>query len=211
MRIADGTLGNKRHVCALFNNIDEEHRVLRAFFKDGLDRGDKATHVVDPEKQQEHLTLLSEAGNDVEQAMAAGQLEVLWWSDKYVRDRRFDPDEMLADVEGLIQSGAAAGYAVTRLVGHHMDWTLRDKSAVNNLMEFEARINQLLTKYSAPVICAYDLTKCSASALLDLLRTHPVVIIGGILQENPFFIPPDQFLSELKERQALRETADTAN
>jgi hypothetical protein len=32
------------------------------------------------------------------------------------------------------------------------------------------------------------------------MRTHPVVIIGGILQENPFFVPPDQFLLELRER-----------
>jgi hypothetical protein len=25
-------------------------------------------------------------------------------------------------------------------------------------------------------------------------RTHPMVIIGGLLQENPFFVPPDEFL-----------------
>ena len=32
------------------------------------------------------------------------------------------------------------------------------------------------------------------------MRTHPMIIIGGILQENPFFIPPDEFLRELRER-----------
>ena len=36
---------------------------------------------------------------------------------------------------------------------------------------------------------------------MDILRTHPMVIIGGILQENPFFVPPDEFLRELRERQ----------
>ena len=35
---------------------------------------------------------------------------------------------------------------------------------------------------------------------MDILRTHPMVIIGGILQENPFFVPPDEFLRELRER-----------
>lgn len=35
---------------------------------------------------------------------------------------------------------------------------------------------------------------------MDIMRTHPVVIIGGLLQENPFFVPPDQMLSELQER-----------
>ena len=37
---------------------------------------------------------------------------------------------------------------------------------------------------------------------MDILRTHPMVIVGGILQENPFFVPPDQMLQELHARQA---------
>jgi len=35
---------------------------------------------------------------------------------------------------------------------------------------------------------------------MDIMRTHPMVIIGGILQENPFFVPPDEMLRELRER-----------
>ena len=35
---------------------------------------------------------------------------------------------------------------------------------------------------------------------MDIMRTHPVVLIGGLLQENPFFVPPDEFLKELKSR-----------
>jgi hypothetical protein len=27
-----------------------------------------------------------------------------------------------------------------------------------------------------------------------------MIIIGGILQENPFFVPPDEFLRELRKR-----------
>jgi hypothetical protein len=37
--------------------------------------------------------------------------------------------------------------------------------------------------------------------MLDILRTHPMVVIGGVLRENTFFVPPDQFLKELRERQ----------
>jgi len=28
-----------------------------------------------------------------------------------------------------------------------------------------------------------------------------MIIIGGILQENPFFVPPDEFLRKLRERE----------
>ena len=38
------------------------------------------------------------------------------------------------------------------------------------------------------------------------MRTHPMIIIGGILQENPFFVPPDEFLRELRERRTLGNT-----
>jgi len=31
-----------------------------------------------------------------------------------------------------------------------------------------------------------------------------MILIGGIVQENPFFVPPDEFLRELRERRALR-------
>jgi len=97
---AGGSPGQHRHICAFFNSIDDEHRVLRSFIKEGFDRGDKAFHIVDPELQGEHLKRLAEAGIDVEQAMGTGQLELQRWQDA---------------------SGAAAGYPLTRLVTH-MEW-----------------------------------------------------------------------------------------
>ena len=30
-----------------------------------------------------------------------------------------------------------------------------------------------------------------------------MVLVGGKLKENPFFVPPDQMLQELRERKAL--------
>jgi len=36
---------------------------------------------------------------------------------------------------------------------------------------------------------------------MDILRTHPAVIIGGILQENPYFVPPEEMLREIRQRE----------
>ena len=200
-------LGRQRHVCAFFNSMDEEHRVLGSFYKDGLDRGEKATHIVDADNRQEYLKRLAEAGINVQEMMDTGQLEVLPWTDMYVRDHRFDQDAMLASVEKLMQSGAGAGYAHTRLVGHHMDWLFLDKPALRNFLEYEARLNHVLSKYNDVVICNYDPSKFGASVAIDIMRTHPLVIIGGLLRENPFFVPPDQFLQEMRERRSARMTA----
>jgi len=210
LEFARGDLGGHHHICAFFNSADEEYRVLRSFYKDGFGRGDKAFHLVDPALREEHLRRLVEAGINVQEAMESGQLEVRPWQDAPLRGGRFDEDTWLATFEQMLQSGPATGYAQTRFLGH-MEWALVDLPGVEDLIEFETRVNYVTPKYDNTVICTYDLSKFRASVVMDALRTHPVVIIGGILQENPFFIPPDQFLRELQERRSVRKSAATAN
>ena len=57
VQFAGGTLGAQRHICAFFNSIDEEHRVLRSFIRDGLDRGLKGFHVIDPDLRNARLVI----------------------------------------------------------------------------------------------------------------------------------------------------------
>jgi MEDS: MEthanogen/methylotroph, DcmR Sensory domain len=199
VQFAGGILGRQRHVCAFFNSTDEEHRVLRSFIKDGFDQGDKAFHLVDPELREEHLRRLTEAGINVQEAMDTGQLEVRPWQEAYLRGDRFDQDAMLALIEEVLQSGAAGGYPLTRLLAH-MEWALLDKPGVGDLLEYETRLNYVLPKYEDPVICTYDLARISSTLAMDIMRTHPAVIMGGLLHDNPFFVPPDQFLLEIRER-----------
>jgi hypothetical protein len=63
----------QNHVCAFFNTMDEEHRVLRSFYKGGFDRGEKATHIVDAENRETYLKRLTDAGIDVQELMDAGR------------------------------------------------------------------------------------------------------------------------------------------
>jgi hypothetical protein len=200
LQIAGSTLGQHRHVCAFFKSMDEEHRVLRSFIKDGFDRKEKALHIVDPELREEHLRRLGEAGIDVEEALGSGQLELRLWQDAYLREGRFDQDAMLALIEQQLQSGTGPGSRRIRLLAH-MEWSLLDRPGVEHLLEYETRLNYVVPKYDDPVICTYDLAKFGASVVMDALRTHPLVVIGGLLQENPFFVPPDQLLLELREQE----------
>jgi hypothetical protein len=203
------TFGQYGHICAFFNSVDEQHRVLRPFITDGFDQGDKAYHYVDPELRDGHLRWLAEAGINVPEVMASGQLEVRPWQDSILRGGRFTLDTWLATFEQVLQSGPAAGYAQTSFLGH-MEWALADLPGVGDLVEYETRVNYVIPKYEGPVICTYDLTKFGASVVMDALRTHPAVIIGGLLRENPFFVPPDQLLPEIRERRSARESASTA-
>jgi hypothetical protein len=105
---------------------------------------------------------------------------------------------MLAMWQEALDGAERAGYRRTRLVSH-MEWSFEDRDGVTDLLEYEARFN-LLPRKKDPVVCAYDLTKYSGSFIVDVMRTHPMMVIGGVLQENPFFVPPERFLLELQER-----------
>ena len=206
---AGGNLAG-RHICAFFNSTDEQHRVLRSFIKEGFDRWDEAFHLVNPDLRDEHLRRLAEAGINVQEAMNTGQLEVRPWRDGPLHGGHFDQDTWLASFEEGLQSGPAAGYAQTRVLGH-MEWALVDLPGVEDLIEFETRVNYVVPKYDNIVICAYGLSKFSARVVIDAMRTHPVIIVGGLLHENPFFVPPDQFLLEIKERRSLLKSAGMMN
>jgi hypothetical protein len=210
LQIVPNALGENRHVCAFFNSSDEQYRVLRSFLADGFDQGDKAFHLVDPKRRDEHLRRLADAGIDVEEAVDSGQLEVHPWQAGPLRGDRFDQDAWLAGFEQVLQSGPAAGYVHTRFLAQ-MEWALTDLPGVEDLIEFETRVNYVVPKYDDAVICAYDLSKFGASTVMYALRTHPVVIIGGLIQENPFYVPPDQLLLELRERGAVSEGASMAH
>src|SRR5260370_25986814 len=90
VEFAGGNLGGQRHICAFFNSMDEEHRVLRSFIKEGLERGEKAFHVVDPELRDKHLKLLAEPGINVRGAIDSGHLDVRRWQDAYLRRDHFN-------------------------------------------------------------------------------------------------------------------------
>jgi hypothetical protein len=151
IRFAGSILGTRRHVCAFFHSADEEYRVLLPFIKDGFDQGEKAFHIVDPKLRAEHRRRLESAGIDVAAAEASGQFALRNWEDAYLRDGHFDQERMLALIEEVLDGGRQEGFPLTRLVAH-MEWALEDRPGVDDLVEYETRLNYLLPRYKDPVV-----------------------------------------------------------
>jgi hypothetical protein len=151
IHIAGTTLAQYRHICAFFNTRDEEYRVTLPFIREGIDQGEKAFHIVDPEERESHFQRLREVGIDVAAARTSGQLQVLPWEEAYLRGGHFDQEAMLALIEQVLQGGLAEGYPLTRLVAH-MEWALEDRPGVDDLLEYETRLNYVLPRYKDPVV-----------------------------------------------------------
>ena len=202
--LAGSQLGEVRHVCAFFANDDEEYRVLLPFIREGLSRGDKTVNVVNPEARQQHLQRLAQAGIDLTASLKSGQLQIRINTEVYLRDGRFDQDRMLAAFEEMASSARTAeGYPMSRIVCR-MDWASGNQSRIDDVIEFESRVDEVWRRYDDAVICTYHLGQLSGDAVIDIMRTHPMVIIGGHLQQNPFFTRPEEFLREFRGRRSGR-------
>jgi len=151
IRFAGSVLGARRHVCAFFHSPDEEYRVLLPFIKEGFERGEKAFHIVDPKLREEHLRRLESAGIEVAAAETKGQFELRNWADAYLREGHFEQEKMLALIQEVLEGGRQQGFSLTRLVAH-MEWALEDRPGVDDLVEYETRLNYLLPRYKDPVI-----------------------------------------------------------
>jgi len=206
---AGSQLAETRHVCAFFNSEEEEYRVLLPFIKDGFGCGHKAVHVVKPHQRSEHLQRLVAAGIDPAAAERSGQFELKTSTEAYLRDGRFDQDRMLKAFEQLASGNAKGEFPLSRIVCR-MDWVVDSGNYVDDVVEFESRVNDVWTRHDDAVICTYHLGKFGGDTVIDIMRTHPMVIIGGILQRNPFFLPPGEFLQELRERRTERSSSTSA-
>ncbi|HTW45050.1 MAG TPA: MEDS domain-containing protein [Acidobacteriaceae bacterium] len=203
--LAGSCLTEVRHVCAFFNNEEEEYRVLLPFIKDGIERGDKAINVVNPNQRDQHLRLLESAGIDVPAAQKRGQFELRSNAETYLIDGHFDQDRMLAVFESLASGNDNGGFPLSRIVCR-MDWAAGDQSRIDHVIQFESRVNDIWRQHDDAVICTYHLSQFAGDEVIDIMRTHPMVIIGGILQENPFYIPPEEFLREMRGRSPVRSS-----
>jgi hypothetical protein len=204
--LAGSQLGETRHVCAFFNNAEEEYRTLLPFIKDGLKSGDKAVHVLNPDQRLDHLQRLTAAGIDPAVAQQNGQLELRTNTEVYLPDGRFDQDRMLEVFEKLASGNAEGGFPLSRICCR-MDWAVKNQSHVDDVIEFESRVNDVWLRHDDAVICTYHLGDFGGDAVIDIMRTHPMVIVGGILQRNPFYVPPEEFLREFRQRRAGRRSS----
>jgi len=193
--LAHAQLRNHFHACAFVNGAAEERAVIDPFFFEGFRRGEKAVYIVDPDHRDEHEVRLR-AG-----APSAELVEVNTWHEAHLKGGTFDQDRMMTALDEMIRANAATGRPPMRLVGQ-MGWVFSSPPGIEQLVAYEASVNEVLTRGKTPTVCVYDVRKLSGGLVMDLLRAHPLTVMNGVLHENPFYTPADEMLAELRRRHA---------
>jgi MEDS: MEthanogen/methylotroph, DcmR Sensory domain len=184
------------HVCVFCRGRDERDELLLPFLADGLSAGHKCLAVLDTSEPEDLLDALGPVAAEVH---PADRLMVLASRDVYLTERGFDMQGML-DFYGAELRQVATGastYPCVRTAGE-MTWALRDIAGVEDLLTYEAKVNQVLASHpdAAISLCLYDVDRFSGELIVGVLRTHPKMVVSGTAVDNPFFIQPDEFLRQ---------------
>ena len=129
IHLAGSNLGVHRHICAFFSSHDDQYRVLLPFIKDGFDAGEKAVHIIDPRRRDDHVRRLHSVGIDAHASQEDGQLDLREWADAHLRGGYFDQDRTLALIDDIRRRSKQHGYERIRWVTH-MEWALEDRPGV---------------------------------------------------------------------------------
>ena len=180
------------HICAFFDSREEEYDVLAPFYSEGISLDEEIISVVGADRYEDHCRRLQTHGIDVAKETEDGNLHVLTADDWYMKGGPFGATRMYELVQGALadlqrKGRRARGSGV-------MDWAFHGGAEPNELMVYESRVNFLVPTYECTLMCVYDVNQLNEEMMANLLETHPYVIEGRQLRENPRYLPPVEWL-----------------
>ena len=183
------------HICAFFDSRSEEYEILTPYYKEGIALDEEVITIVDAGRHRDHCSRLQKQGVDVEAEMQRGRLQVLTAEDTYMKGGRFGAQRMYELLHGALADAHKHGRRV-RTSGV-MDWALHGAAGTEELMEYESRVNFLVPTYECTLLCVYDINEISGRMMMEILATHPYIVHGKRIRENPYYVAPLERLREV--------------
>lgn len=183
------------HICYLFNDEEERKCFLPAFVSSGMEERESVDYLADvptPDLLERAIEALGIPEPSLEQRE---QLIVATAMETYCPGGRFSPDMMLDRLRDMYVLHHAAGFPGARMSGE-MTWALRGIPGSDRLVEYEARINDLVKDVPITALCQYDTRAFDGATIFEILNVHPIMIVRGQIMRNPFYVPPAQYFAE---------------
>jgi hypothetical protein len=198
LRVGGYTAELGAHICGVYSGDLQRNQVMIPFLQAGLELGDKCICVVDGTPPGEIVSMLGTEGS----AFAASrQLEVMRATDVYLRSGRFSADEVIGSWKAAISDAMYDGrFDVVRAVE---TWSRRDVVPdMRELLVLESEMNRYLPLFPQVIVCLYDVDRFGGGIIIDLLKTHSQMLVGGMLLDNPYHQPPDELLTATGQSEA---------
>lgn len=189
------------HICAFFDSRSQKYEVLAPYLAEGITNGDRIINVVDAKDRDAHVQTLSARSVPVREAIDRGQYRLLTAEETYLSEGTQNLDGMLQLLHEALESARRDGTSI-RTCGE-MNWVARSSMPVEEVLSYEARVNELVPSFQCSLVCVYDTATLPSGTVADILATHPAAIINGRLRNNPAYVEPNHFLAMLEQRKQM--------
>ena len=175
------------HVCVAYQTAGEQLAVAVHYIAQGLERKEQCLYAADSQRAlEEFSTALANAGVDVTTVIRNGSLLLLTKDRAHLLGGRFDPERMLHMLSERVEAALNAGYVGLRTCGD-MSWLLDEAPGSEQVVEYEALLNEFFRSVRATGMCQYDVSRLSPAVLNHALETHPSIVVDRRHRYNPYF------------------------
>jgi PAS domain S-box-containing protein len=186
-------LGPHDHFCSIYESPQEHYAVAIPFIQIGLDRGEKCIYIADDGTVGDVRQAMQSEGIDVDRATASKALVLATKEQAYLEHGSFHPDWMFTFWKEATQLAMSEGFSALRATGE-TEWVLRGGRGLERWMEYESRLTHTLSENNCSALCQYNRRLFPPELILDVIRTHPMVVYGSTVCRNLYYVPPDEFL-----------------
>ncbi len=181
------------HLCSIYDSEAEHFSVAIPFIRIGLDRGEKCIYIINDGTEDVVREAMYAEGIDVKGAVASKSLVLTVKEQTYLKRGSFDPDWMFTFWREAAASAKSEGFSALRATGE-TEWLVGGYRGLERWTEYESRVTHTLSENNCFALYQYDRRIVAPEILLDIIRTHPIVVYRGKVCRNLYYVPPDEFL-----------------
>lgn len=190
LSVADLDLRPGDHVCAFYNRSDTTRDdIIAAYVAEGLRAGDKCVCYIDD------LTAVQER-LPAELRVHPGMTVFREADEVYMPEGDFSREAHFRRLDDLASSTLKEGYSFLRLLGDAR-FAIRRALDTKEWFTYEAEVYKFAPRYPQFLLCLYDLDYFDGSLVVNVLKTHPRILLNGMVIKNPYYRPPGEFLAAL--------------
>jgi hypothetical protein len=177
------------HICCVYDTADEQRSVAARYLADGLRRGERCLYVADSRDALEQFRIsLGEAGIDAEAAAGSGALIEKTCAEVHLLDGTLDCERMLNVLGEAVEAALNDGFQGLRACGD-MSWLLDHAPGSDQVVAYEALLNQFFKGVRAGGMCLYDRQRLPVEMIDHAFATHSTAIVNRQHQANPLYRP----------------------
>ena len=182
------------HICQLYNKPAEVVNVAASLIQTGLQNNEKCFYAGPTDMINEIREACAELQVDVDAAIDRGQLVFIDKREEFYQNKRFDPYFMLSQHQSFIARALKEGWSAAR-GALDMSWVTEGTATPSQVLKYEAAADAVFTFQNSPVvvIVQYNYAKLAGEIVVELLKLHPLAVVGKYIKRNPYYVDSEEY------------------